>query len=125
MTAIFLIAAAVLAIQVSYDSKLSLWVKQYFSLEKRHTSIVAGSKPAFWLALFGPYFILVGSPLALLGIVYCNAHLLLVEILNCAYCLSFYLGALAAYFIAGHAIILSIALGLVTLLIVRAIERYI
>lgn len=88
---VILIATAVLATEIAYNSELAYMVKKLIWLDEERSALKAMSRFSFYTKLLGTVsYILL--PLIFVNIILVNIYKLLIKMANCPYCLSFHIG---------------------------------
>ena len=123
MIVLVLIAAAVLAIEIAYESSLALTVKKFFRLDATPLTIEATSKIKFFNKLFGDTLKIILFPITIILVVLSIIYKKVVQLLSCPYCLSFWLGTTSTYFYLGVSPMEAIIYGLLVIPITHVIEK--
>ena len=123
MILLILIACAVLAIEIAYESSLSLSVKKFLRVDVLPLTIEATTKVGFFNKLFGDSWKYILFPITIVLVLLSGIYKQVVQLLNCPYCLSFHLGWISTYFYLGVSPMESIIYGLLVIPIVHLLEK--
>ena len=123
MTLLVLIAAAILAIEISYESSLALSIKKFMRMDVTPQIIEATTKVGFFNKLFGDSWKYILFPITIVLVLLSGIYKKMVMLLNCPYCLSFHIGWISTYFYLGVSPMESIIYGLLTIGITHVIEK--
>ena len=92
MIILLLIACAVLAIEVAYESILAADIKKSLRVDVTPTVVEAMSKVGFYNKLLGNILSVILFPITLVLIILATIYKKLVQLLSCPYCLGAWLG---------------------------------
>lgn len=121
-TIIYLLAIAVLSIEITYHSTLADDIKKVLYLDILSQPLILKlSKQDFWLQLssYNPFL----YPLVLLVSLYFKGHYFILKMINCPYCLGFHLSWVFIYFNLNQNLLLSLAIGLTNLITISILNR--
>ena len=121
---IFLIAAAVLAFQISIESSLAYTIKRFLYLDFENQCLIKKlSKVKFWSLLWGLKYYILLYPISVVFSLFFKFWYFLSTLLSCPYCLSFHLAWIGFHFIYGIDLFTSFMYGLITMIAVKIYER--
>lgn len=120
---LILIGLASLSIEI-VDSTLSNKIKKFFCLTPNNTIVDVLSSFKVYRGITGKWFIVL-LPLWLPVILFFNFHKLLIELLDCPFCVSFHLGWTFFYFYLNTDVFISILAGSLAVLITKIIDKYV
>ena len=100
MTILIIIAMAVLALEIASESTLALEVKQLLRIDKVPATVTAFSKLGFWNKWLTKYLF----PINLAFSIFFSTYIKLIQLINCQYCLSWWLSSISMYLYSGEII---------------------
>ena len=121
---LLLAAIAVLSKEIANHSDLAEKIKLRLFLDLTQYNLINKlSKVETWFIALGHTLMQYLSPIILIVIVWFNVHKYLIKMINCEYCLSYWLGWIGLYTIYGMTLLNSFIYALPVLIIVGVINR--
>lgn len=117
-----LIGLAMFSIEAA-DSQLSEKIRKFTGLHSSNKVVNTFSNKWFWFKVLGNFFYLL---IPIWGIIYIFFNILrfLIELWECPFCLSFWIGTAFSFFYYDYSLLLSFVFGGVTVFITRLIDKY-